>query len=84
MYIHRSSIKNFVMPKVKSVIVIDYYEGIQGMLASRGDFPYDDFLANPRYLGNRRFLQPPIIIMRHQRRYQGQVFLCPYGTNKCN
>lgn len=36
------------MPKVKSVIVIDYYEGIQGMLASRGDFPYDDFLANPR------------------------------------
>ncbi|NPD91215.1 S8 family serine peptidase [Xylanibacter muris] len=48
MDIHRSSIKDFVMPKVKSVIVIDYYEGIQGMLASRGDFPYDDFLANPR------------------------------------
>ena len=36
------------MPKMKSVFVIDYYEGIQGMLASRGDFPYDDFLANPR------------------------------------
>lgn len=48
MDIHRSSIKDFVMPKVKSVIVIDYYEGIQGMLASRGDFPYDNFLANPR------------------------------------
>ena len=48
MDIHRSSIKDFVMPKIKSVILIDYYEGIQGMLASRGDFPYDDFLANPR------------------------------------
>lgn len=36
------------MPKVKSVIVIDYYEGIRGLLASRGDFPYDNFLANPR------------------------------------
>lgn len=48
MDIHRSSIKDYVLPKVKSVIVIDYYEGIQGMLASRGDFPYDDFLANPR------------------------------------
>lgn len=36
------------MPKVKSVIVIDYYEGIQGMLRSREEFPYNDFLANPR------------------------------------
>lgn len=36
------------MPKVKSVIVIDYYEGIQGMLMSREEFPYNDFLANPR------------------------------------
>ena len=36
------------MPKVKSVIVIDYYEGIQGMLKSREEFPYNDFLANPR------------------------------------
>ena len=36
------------MPKVKSVIVIDYYEGILGMLKSREEFPYNDFLANPR------------------------------------
>lgn len=36
------------MPRVKSVVVIDYYEGIQGMLKSREDFPYKDFLANPR------------------------------------
>ena len=36
------------MPKVKSVIVIDYYEGIQGLLRSREEFPYNDFLANPR------------------------------------
>lgn len=48
MDIHRSSIKDFIMPKVKSVIVIDYYEGIQGLLRSREEFPYNDFLANPR------------------------------------
>lgn len=36
------------MPRVKSVVVIDYYEGIQGMLKSREDFPYKEFLANPR------------------------------------
>ena len=36
------------MPKVKSVLVIDYYEGIQGMLKSREEFPFNDFLANPR------------------------------------
>ena len=36
------------MPKVRSVFVIDYYEGIQGMLKSREEFPYNDFLANPR------------------------------------
>lgn len=48
MDIHRSSIKDFIMPKVKSVFVVDYYEGIQGMLASREDFPYKDFLSNPR------------------------------------
>ena len=48
MDIHRSLIKDFIMPKVKSVIVIDYYEGIQGMLRSREEFPYNDFLANPR------------------------------------
>lgn len=48
MDIHRSSIKDFIMPKVRSVIVIDYYEGIQGLLRSREEFPYNDFLANPR------------------------------------
>ena len=36
------------MPKVKSVPVIDYYEGILGLLRSREEFPYNDFLANPR------------------------------------
>lgn len=48
MDIHRSQVKDFVMPKVKSVFVIDYYERIQGMLASRGDFKYRQFFANPR------------------------------------
>ena len=48
MDIHRSLIKDFIMPKVKSVVVIDYYEGILGVLRSREEFPYNDFLANPR------------------------------------
>lgn len=48
MDIHRSSIKDFILPKVKSVYVIDYYEGILGLLKSREEFPYNDFLANPR------------------------------------
>lgn len=48
MDIHRSLIKDFILPKVKSVFVIDYYEGILGMLKSREEFPYNDFFANPR------------------------------------
>lgn len=48
MDIHRSLIKDFIMPKVKSVVVIDYYEGIQGMLKSRGEFSLNSFFANPR------------------------------------
>lgn len=48
MDIHRSLIRDFILPKVRSVIVIDYYEGIQGMLKTREEFPFNDFLANPR------------------------------------
>lgn len=48
MDIHRSLIKDFIMPKVKSVYVTDYYEGIQGLLKSREEFPFNEFLANPR------------------------------------
>lgn len=48
MDIHRSSIKDFILPKVKSVILIDYYEGIQGLLTTRQDFPFTEFFANPR------------------------------------
>lgn len=48
MDIHRSSIRDYIMPKVKSVFVIDYYKGIRALLASRDEFPYPDFLANPR------------------------------------
>ncbi len=36
------------MPKVKSVFVIDYYEGIRGLLSSRENFPFKEFFANPR------------------------------------
>lgn len=48
MDIHRSYINNFILPKVKSVYLIDYYEGIQSILIGREDFNYKDLLANPR------------------------------------
>ena len=48
MDIHRSSVKDFVMPKIKSIVVIDYYEGLKGILTAREDFLYKDFFANPR------------------------------------
>lgn len=48
MDIHRSSVKNFILPKVKSVYLIDYYEGIQSVLTGREDFSFKDLLANPR------------------------------------
>lgn len=48
MDIHRSSIKDFIMPKLKSVYIIDYYEGIQSVLTGRDDFNFKDFFANPR------------------------------------
>lgn len=48
MDIHRSYINNFIFPKVKSVYLIDYYEGIQSILIGREDFNYKDLLANPR------------------------------------
>lgn len=56
MDIHRSSIRDYVMPKVKSVFVIDYYEGIRGLLASRDEFPYTDFLANPKLRTNKEIV----------------------------
>lgn len=36
------------MPKIRSIVVIDYYEGLKGILAAREDFLYKDFFANPR------------------------------------
>ena len=48
MDIHQSLIKDFILPKVKSQYVVDYYEGIQRSLAASGKFPYNDFLAKPR------------------------------------
>ena len=48
MDIHRSSLGDYILPKMKSVYVIDYYEGIKSVLDSRTDFPFDGFLGNPR------------------------------------
>lgn len=49
MDIHRSSIADFILPKIRASFVIDYYEGIRNVLKGRDDFPYKDFLANPRH-----------------------------------
>lgn len=48
MDIHHSYIKDFILPKIKSVVVVDYYEGVYGALSARKDFAYSDFLAKPR------------------------------------
>lgn len=48
MDLHRTLLKDVIMPKIKSVYVTDYYEGVRGLLESRGDFPYKDIFANPR------------------------------------
>lgn len=48
MDLHRTLLKDIILPKIKSVFVIDYYEGVRGLLESRSDFPYKDIFANPR------------------------------------
>ncbi len=48
MDLQRTLLKDVILPKLKSVYVIDYYEGMRGMLESRADFPYKDMFANPR------------------------------------
>lgn len=48
MDLHRTLLKDVILPKIKSVFVIDYYEGVRGLLESRTDFPYNDIFANPR------------------------------------
>lgn len=48
MDLHRTFLKDVILPKIKSVFVIDYYEGVRGLLESRSDFQYKDIFANPR------------------------------------
>lgn len=48
MDIHRSNIKDFILPKINSVFVVDYYLTIQSVFDSCEDFQYEDILANPR------------------------------------
>lgn len=48
MDLHRTLLKDVILPKIKSVFVIDYYEGLRGLLESRPDFQYRDIFANPR------------------------------------
>ena len=48
MDLHRTHLKDVILPKIKSVFVIDYYEGVRGLLDSRSDFHYKDIFANPR------------------------------------
>jgi subtilisin family serine protease len=48
MDIHRSLVKDFILPQVNSVYVVDYYLTIQNIFAGREDFHYECVLANPR------------------------------------
>lgn len=48
MDLHRTPLKEVIMPKMKSVYVIDYYEGVHRLLESRHDFPYKNIFAKPR------------------------------------
>lgn len=48
MDLHRTLLKDVILPKIKSVFVIDYYEGVRGLLESRSDFFYNEIFANPR------------------------------------
>lgn len=48
MDLHRTFLKDVILPKIRSVFVIDYYEGVRGLLESRSDFQYKDIFANPR------------------------------------
>lgn len=49
MDLHRTLLKDVILPKVKSVYVVDYYEGVRGLLESRPEFPYKSIFANPRF-----------------------------------
>lgn len=48
MDIHRSLIKDFVLPKMNSVLVVDYFLTIQNIFESSENFQYEGLLANPR------------------------------------
>ena len=48
MDIHRSQIRDFVLPKINSVFVVDYYLTIHSILSSSEDLQYKGILANPR------------------------------------
>ena len=48
MDIHQSSIKDFILPKYKSLYIVDYYEGLQSLFLSREEINFKNFLANPR------------------------------------
>lgn len=49
MDLHRTLLKDVILPKVKSVYVVDYYEGVRGLLESREEVPYKSIFANPRF-----------------------------------
>lgn len=49
MDLHRTLLKDVILPKVRSVYVVDYYEGVRSLLESRDEFPYKSIFANPRY-----------------------------------
>lgn len=73
MDIHRSSIADFILPKIRASFVIDYYEGLHNVLEGREDFPYKNLFANPRHRtqtditwSSDAFTQKPVLLSRLQ------------------
>lgn len=73
MDIHRSSIADFILPKIRASFVIDYYEGLRNVLEGREDFSYKNLFANPRHRtqtditwSSDAFTQKPVLLSRLQ------------------
>lgn len=77
MDLHRTLLKDVILPKIKSVFVIDYYEGVRGLLESRSDFQYKDIFANPRIRTKTEIIWSTDAFKSHP-----QKFVDLYGEDK--
>lgn len=90
MDIHRSSIADFILPKIRASFVIDYYEGLRNVLEGREDFPYKNLFANPRHRtqtditwSTDAFTQKPVLLSRLQRGGKRKIFHIAESVHSC-